>query len=99
MFVIPLLLPLLISLAVQFMLWLNLLFPYNFLFEGFNRNYYFVFSLSGFFAACISLVYYRLLAFERMNKTAYNVASFLQFLCLFSCVFFFIASLRGWSPI
>jgi hypothetical protein len=95
----PLILPLSISLAVQFMLWLNLLMPYNPLFEGFNRNYYFAFSLSGFFAACISLMFYRMLIFERVNKKAFAIASILQFLCLVSCAFFFVSSLTGWSPI
>jgi len=91
-----LILPLLFSLAVQFLLWFNLLFPYNFLFENFNRVYYFALSLSGFLAACISLLFYRMLMFEQVNKAAFIVTSILQFFCLLSCAFFFVSSLAGW---
>ena len=91
-----LILPLLLSLAVQFLLWFNLLLPYNPLFENFNRNSYFAFSLSGLFAACISLMFYRMLVYKQINKTAFNITSFLQFLCRLSCAFFFASSLTGW---
>ncbi|MDR2731679.1 MAG: hypothetical protein LBB36_00495 [Fibromonadaceae bacterium] len=93
---ISLLLPLSLSLAVQFLLWFNLLFPYNPLFENINRNFCLVFSLSGFFAACISLAFYRILVFEEVNKAALIIASVLQVLCLPSCIFFAISSLSGW---
>ena len=93
---IALMLPLFFSLTVQFLLWFNLLFPYNFLFENFNRSFYLAISLSGFFGACISLVFYRLLIFERIGKIAFIATSILQFLCLLSCAFFFVSSLTGW---
>jgi hypothetical protein len=90
-----LILPLLLSLAVQFLLWFNLLFPYNPLFENFNRIYYLSFSSSGFFGACISLVFYRMLVFEKVEKIPFIVTSILQFLCLLSCAFFFFSALNG----
>ncbi|MCL2100887.1 MAG: hypothetical protein FWH22_04160 [Fibromonadales bacterium] len=91
-----LILPLLFSIAAQFLLWFNLLFPYNPFFENFNRSIYLAFSLCGFFIACISLVFYRLLIFEQISKKAFIIASILQFLCLLSCAFFFVSSLTGW---
>jgi Na+/glutamate symporter len=92
-------LPLLLSLAVQFLLWFNLAFPYNSFFENFHRNYYFAFSLAGFLAASISLMFYRILAFKRVSKKTFIVASFLQFLCLLSCAVLFVSSLTGWLVI
>jgi len=94
--VISMIFPLCLSLAVQILLWFNLLFPYNILFENFNRHYYFALSLSGLFAACLSLVFYRILVFERVNKIVFAIASVLQFACLLSCAFFFVSSLTGW---
>ncbi|MCL2207716.1 MAG: hypothetical protein FWB90_06430 [Fibromonadales bacterium] len=95
MSVLPLIFPLCFTLAAQFLLWFNLLFPYNLLFEGFNRTSYMIFSVSAFFVACISLVFYRMLAFENLNKTFFTVAVILQFLSLFSSVFFFASALTG----
>jgi hypothetical protein len=88
-----------VSLTIQFMLWFNLLLPYNSLFENFSRHYYFIFSLSGFFVACISLAFYRLLVFEKVKKMPFVIASVLQFLSLLSCACFFVSSLTGWMPI
>jgi len=95
MFFMPLIFPLSFTIAVQFLLWFNLLFPYNLLFEGFNRNLYLIFSSSGFFIACISLVFYRMLAVDSVNKIFFIVAVVLQFLSIFSCVFFFMSALTG----
>jgi hypothetical protein len=91
-----LILPLFLSLTVQLLLWFNLLLPYNSLFENFNRNYYLAFSLPGFFAASISLVFYRMLSFEGMDRKILIIASILQFLCLLGCIYFFLSSLTGW---
>ncbi len=96
MFVLPIIFPLLFSLSIQFLLWFNLLFPYNPLFENFNRNYYLAFSISGFFIACISLVFYRLLALGEVSKMVSIIAAVLQLLCVLSCAFFFVSSLTGW---
>jgi len=95
-FLMPLIFPLSFSLAVQFLLWFNLLFPYNLLFEGFNRALYLIFSASGFFAASISLVFYRMLAVDEIHRIFFIVAVVLQFFSLFSCAFFFASSLTGW---
>jgi hypothetical protein len=94
-----LVLPLFLSLTVQFLLWFNLLLPYNSLFENFNRNHYLTFSLSGLFAAGISLVFYRMIAFEGMDKKFLIIASILQLLCLLGCMYFFLSSLTGWLVI
>jgi len=91
-----LIIPLLFSLVVQFLLWFNLLFPYNFLFEHFNRNLYLTFSLSGLFAACVSIVFFKILELEEMNKIIVIAASIFQILCLLSCACFFLSSLTGW---
>ena len=96
MSVLSLILPLSLSLAVQFLLWFNLLFPFNPLFENFNRSLYLAFSLSGFFAACISILFYRILLLEKVSKAAFIIFSVLQFLCILSCAFFFMSSLTGW---
>jgi len=96
MFTLPIVFPLFFSLTVQFLLWFNLLFPYNTLFENFNRVSYLSFSISGFFVACISLVFYRILVFKDVNKTVFAIAAILQFLSLLSCVFFAFWSLTGW---
>ncbi len=93
--VIPTIIPLSFSITVQFLLWLNLLFPYNVFFENFNRNYYMAFSLSGLFAASISVLFYRLI-YENANKMFFLIASIFQFLCILSCAFFFVSSLAGW---
>ncbi|MDR3001175.1 MAG: hypothetical protein LBU89_07920 [Fibromonadaceae bacterium] len=82
--------------AVQFLLWLNLLFPYNPFFENFNRSVYIGFSFSGFLVACISLVFYRMLIFKQVNRKTFVVASILQFFSLLSCALFFASSLSGW---
>jgi hypothetical protein len=93
-----LMIPLSFSLMVQFLLWFNLLFPYNFLFENFNRSLYLAFSLSGFLGACISIVFYKIIvmALEEMNKTIIIAASIFQGFCVLSCLFFFLSSLSGW---
>jgi hypothetical protein len=96
MSLLAIILPLSLSLAVQFLLWFNLLFPYNFLFENFNRSLYLAFSLSGFLGACISIVFYKIIAFENENKIAIIVAIVSQCLCILSCTFFFLSSLTGW---
>jgi hypothetical protein len=93
---IPLIPSLFLSFAVQLLLWFNLLFPYNTLFEGFNRNLYLAFSLSGLFVACISIVFYRMLVFDKMSKKNFVIGSVLQLLCVLSCLFFVISSLTGW---
>jgi hypothetical protein len=91
-----LVIPVFYSLVVQFSLWLNLLFPYNFLFEHFNRNLYFAISLSGLFGACISIVFFKLVALQTMNKIIVILAMFFQVLCALSCAFFFLSSMSGW---
>jgi len=96
MSVLPLIFPLCFTLTAQFLLWFNLLFPYNLLFEGFNRIAYLTFSSSGFLIASISLVFYRMLALAEVNKVIFIVSSVLQFLSLLSCVFFFMSALTGW---
>jgi len=96
MIVLPVIFPLSFSLSIQFLLWFNLLFPYNFLFENLDRNSYLVFSITGFFIACISLVFYRILAFEKESKMLFIIAAVLQFLSLLSCIFFAFSSLTGW---
>jgi hypothetical protein len=93
---IVLVIPLLFSIAIQFLLWFNLLFPYNSLFENFNRANYLIISTTGFFIACISLVFYRVLVFEKINKTVFIIASIVQFLSFFGCAFFFVWALSGW---
>jgi|GEM_PF-2516839 len=95
-FLMPLIFPLLLSLAIQFLLWFNLLFPYNLLFEGFNRTLYMIFSASGFFAASISLIFYRMLVLEPIHRRFFIIAVLLQFFSLFSCTFFFASSVTGW---
>jgi hypothetical protein len=96
---IPLVIPLLLSLAIQFLLWFNLLLPYNSLFDNFNRTNYLIFSSSGFFVACLSLVFYRVLIFDKISKTAFTIASIAQILSFFSCALFFASSLGGWIVI
>jgi hypothetical protein len=91
-----LVIPLVFSFFVQFLLWFNLLFPYNVLFENFNRILYMVFSISGFFAASISIVFCRIIAFNNVNKKALIMAIIFQFLCFISCAFFFVSGLTGW---
>jgi len=91
-----LIIPLSFSLLVQFLLWFNLLFPYNFLFENFDRSLYLAFSLSGFFEACISIVFFKIMELEEMNKIVVIAASIFQVLCILSCAFFFLSSLTGW---
>jgi hypothetical protein len=87
--------PLALSLLVQFLLWFNLLFPYNSLFENFNRSLYLAFSLSGFLGACISIVFYKVIALEYVNKTLIIAASVFHGVCILSCLFFFLSSLTG----
>jgi len=91
-----LIIPLFFSLLVQFLLWFNLLFPYNFIFKNFDRTLYLAFSLSGFFAACISIVFFKVIALERENKIIIIAAIVFKVLCLLSCLFFFLSSLSGW---
>jgi len=91
-----LVIPLSYSLLVQFLLWFNLLLPYNILFENFNRSLYLTFSLSGFFCACVSIVFFKLLELEEMKKILVIAAIIFQLLCILSCVFFFLSSLTGW---
>jgi len=91
-----LIIPLSFSLVVQFLLWFNLLFPYNFLFENFDRSLYLAFSLSGFFGACISIVFFKIMELEEMDKIVVIVATIFQVLCILSCLFFFLSSLTGW---
>jgi len=92
--------PLLLSLIVQFLLWFNLLLPYNSLFENFDRSLYFAFSLSGFFGACISVVFYRLTVLvEAEKKIVFFAAIAFQVFCVLSCLFFFLSSLTGWLVI
>jgi len=93
---IPIIPSLSLSLVAQFLLWFNLLFPYNTLTEGFNRNLYLIFSLAGIFIAGMSLVFYWVLLFDRMNKKAFVIGSVFQLLCAFSSIFFMISSLTGW---
>jgi len=88
--------PLFFSLLVQFLLWFNLLFPYNFLFENFNRSLYLAFSLSGLFGACISIMFFKLVAFQTINKIIVISAMFFHVLCALSCAFFFLSSVSGW---
>jgi len=83
------------SLAVQFLLWFNLLFPYNTLTEGFNRKLYLIFSVSGFFIACISFVFFRVLLFDKMSRKAFVIGSVFLILCILSCVYFAISGLTG----
>jgi hypothetical protein len=87
--------PLFLSLVVQLLLWFNLLFPYNFLFENFNRSLYLAFSLSGLLGACISIVFYKIIALEEKNKTFIIAAIAFQVFCVLSCLFFFLSSLTG----
>jgi len=91
--------PLFFSIAVQFSLWLNLLFPYNFLFENFNRNLYFALSLSGLLGACISIVFFKILSLEGMNKILIISAIAFHIFCILSCLLFFLSSLTGWLVI
>jgi hypothetical protein len=96
---IALIIPLTITLAAQFLLWFNLLLPHNSLFDNFNRTHYLIISSSGFFIACISLVFYRLLVFEKISKVPFIIASIFQFFSLISCAVFFVSSLSGWIVI
>jgi len=93
---IPIIPSLCLALAVQFLLWFNLLFPFNTLTEGFNRNLFFIFSLSGIFIAGLSILFYKLLLFDKKNKKAFIIGSVFQLLCIFSCIFFLLSSLTGW---
>ncbi|MDR1812325.1 MAG: hypothetical protein LBQ87_05825 [Candidatus Fibromonas sp.] len=93
--VIPAIIPLSLSITVQFLLWFNLLLPYNTLFEGFNRSHYLAFSLSGLFTACISVVFYRII-YQTVKKRFFIIAGIFQFLCILICAFFVISSLTGW---
>jgi hypothetical protein len=95
----PIVLTLCFSVTAQFLLWFNLLFPYNSLFENFNRSFFLGFSLSGFFAAFISLAFYRVLVFKKISSIFIVAASVFQVLCIFSSIYFIIASLTGWLPI
>jgi len=95
----PIILTLSLSFVAQFLLWFNLLFPYNMFFEGFNRSLYLVFSLSDIFVACISIVFYRMLLLDKMDGKILLIASIFQFLCILSCVFFAFSSLTGWLPV
>ncbi len=92
----PIVFPLSFSISIQLLLWFNLLFKYNTLFENFNRNSYLVFSISGIFIAGISLVFYSILLIEKVSKTVFIIAAVLQFLCLLSCAFFAYWSFTGW---
>ncbi|GBU24663.1 hypothetical protein R83H12_01297 [Fibrobacteria bacterium R8-3-H12] len=91
-----LVIPLSFSFVVQFLLWFNVLFPYNFLFDNFDRNLYLAFSLSGLFGAGISIVFFKLIALEETNKAIIIAAIIFQVLCFLSCLFFFLSSLTGW---
>jgi len=91
-----LIIPLLLSLVVQFLLWFNLLLPYNSLFENFDRSLFFAFSISGFFGACISVVFYKIIALEAEKKIIFTAAIIFQVWCVLSCLFFFLSSLTGW---
>jgi len=91
-----LIIPLFFSLVVQLLLWFNLLFPYNFIFQNFDRNLYLIFSLSGLLAACISIVFYKMTELETEYKIIFMAAIVFQFLCVLSCLFFFLSSLSGW---
>jgi len=91
-----LVIPLSFSILVQFLLWFNLLLPYNFLFSNFNRSLYLAFSLSGLFGACVSIVFFKILELEEMNKILVIAASIFQVLCALSCAFFFLSSVSGW---
>jgi len=91
-----LIIPLFFSLVVQFLLWFNLLFPYNFIFQNFSRSLYLAFSLSGLLAACISIVFYKMTALETDYKIIFLAAIIFQGLCILSCAFFFLSSLSGW---
>jgi hypothetical protein len=75
------------------------LFPYNTVFENFNRTFFLGFSLSGFFAAFISLSFYKALVFKKISSIFIVAATIFQVLCIFSCIYFIIASLTGWLPI
>jgi len=96
MYWLVLVIPLSYSLLVQFLLWFNILFPYNFLFENFDRSLYLTFSLSGLFCACISILFFKLIALEEVNKAIIIAAIVFQVLCVLSCVYFFLSSLTGW---
>jgi len=96
MYWLVLVIPLFYSVLVQFLLWFNLLFPYNFLFENFDRRLYLAFSLSGLFGACISVVFFKLVALEEVKKIVIMAAIFFQVLCVISCAFFFLSTLSGW---
>jgi len=89
-------LPLFFSVLVQFLLWFNILFPYNPLFENFDRSLYFAFSLSGFFGACIAIVFFKLLAIDGMNKAVVIAVISFHVFCILSCLYFFLSSLTGW---
>jgi len=95
---IPLIPSLSLAVAVQFLLWFNLLFPYNTLTEGFDRKLFFIFSLAGILIAGISIIFYRVLSLNKMSKTVFivfTISSVFQILCIFSCMFFMISSLTG----
>jgi len=94
-----LIIPLLLSLVAQFLLWFNLLLPYNTLFDNFDRSLYFAFSLSGFFGACISVVFYKIVELEAEKKKVFIAAIIFQVWCVLSCLFFFLSSLTGWLVI
>ncbi|MCL1967515.1 MAG: hypothetical protein FWF67_06500 [Fibromonadales bacterium] len=93
---IPIIQSICLALVIQFLLWFNLLVPFNTLTEGFNRNLFFIFSLSGVFISGISIVFYWVLLFDKMSKIAFIIGSVFQLLCIFSCIFFVISSLTGW---
>jgi len=92
---IPLVPSLCLAVVVQFLLWFNLLFPYNTLTEGFDRKLYFIFSLAGIFIAGISIAFYRVLLFDKVNKKVFLISNIFQILCIFSCVYFMLSSLTG----
>jgi len=96
MYWLVLVIPLFYSILVQFLLWFNLLLPYNFLFENFDRSLYLAFSLSGLFGACISIVFFRLVALEEVKKIVIMAAIVFQVLCVLSCAVFFLSTLSGW---
>ncbi|MDR2555172.1 MAG: hypothetical protein LBC64_07055 [Fibromonadaceae bacterium] len=92
---IPIIPSLCLALTVQFLLWFNLLVPFNTLTEGFDRKLFFIFSLSGIFIAGISIVFYKVLSFDKTNKKAFIIGIAFQVLCILSCIFFLISSLTG----
>jgi len=95
---IPLIPSLSLAVAVQFLLWFNLLFPYNTLTEGFDRKLFFIFSLAGIFIAGVSIIFYKVLSLDKMSRRdfiIFTVSTIFQILCVFSCVFFMISSLTG----